>query len=69
MKKLSLLLVIFVLGLGIASKVYAGEGHDAGREWAEEHGITDTSYDSGNSDSFNEGVREYAEEQQQSQGE
>ena len=41
----------------------AGEGHDAGYEWAEQHDITDVNYDNGNSESFNEGVREYAEEQ------
>ena len=41
----------------------AGEGHDAGYEWAEENDITDVDYDEGNSESFNEGVREYAEEQ------
>ena len=36
----------------------------AGYEWAELHDITDANYDNGNSDSFNEGVREYAEEHQ-----
>lgn len=42
---------------------FAGEGHDAGYSWAEQHDITDTDYSNGNSESFNEGVREYAEEQ------
>lgn len=49
--------------------VFAGEGHDAGYRWAEEHDITDTGYSNGNSESFNEGVREYAEEQQEENGE
>lgn len=44
------------------SPVCAGEGHDAGYEWAEQNDITDTGYDEGNSESFNEGVRQYAEE-------
>lgn len=37
-------------------------GHNAGYEWAQEHDIQDTSYDNGNSESFNEGVRDYAEQ-------
>jgi len=63
MKKLLALLI--VCGMLFSSTAFAGEGHDAGREWAERHGITDTSYNNGNSNSFNEGVREYAEQQQQ----
>ena len=51
--------------LGDMSLAYAGEGHDAGYEWAQEHDITDTEYSNGNSDSFNEGVRQYAEEQEE----
>jgi hypothetical protein len=35
-------------------------GHDAGYEWAEEKGICDPEFDGGNSESFAEGVREYA---------
>ena len=37
-------------------------GHDAGYEWGEENEICDADYDAGNSESFNEGVRSYAEE-------
>jgi hypothetical protein len=40
------------------------EGHDAGREWAEAHSITDPDECGGNSWSFEEGCRSYAEEQQ-----
>lgn len=39
-----------------------GSGHSAGYDWGEQNDICDTDYDNGNSDSFNEGVREYAEE-------
>lgn len=39
-------------------------GHDAGYEWAQDNDITDTEYSEGNSESFNEGVRAYAEENQ-----
>ena len=39
-------------------------GHDAGYEWAQANDITETDYDAGKSDSFNEGVRAYAEENQ-----
>jgi hypothetical protein len=38
-------------------------GHDTGYDYARDHDITDSSYDNGNSESFNEGVREYAEDQ------
>lgn len=37
-------------------------GHDAGYEWAEENDICDPEYDNGNSNSFNEGVQAYAED-------
>jgi len=40
------------------------EGHDAGREWAEAHSITDPDECGGKSWSFEEGCRSYAEEQQ-----
>jgi hypothetical protein len=38
-------------------------GHDAGRRWAEEHGITDPSQCGGKSWSFAEGCRSFAGEQ------
>ena len=62
MKKLTLILVVFILAFRIAPMLYAGEGHDAGREWAEKNDITDADYNESKSESFNEGVREYAEE-------
>lgn len=37
-------------------------GHEAGYEWGEENDICDTDYDNGNSESFNEGVRAWAED-------
>jgi len=37
-------------------------GHEAGYEWAEEKGITDPSDCGGNSNSFIEGCKSYAEE-------
>ncbi len=58
-------LISIVVAFGGGQITYAGEGHDAGYEWAQEHDITDTSYDNGNSESFNEGVRQYAEENQE----
>ena len=64
---LSLSVVLILLQLCIVSEVYAGEGHDAGYEWAEQHDIRDVDYSNGNSDSFNEGVREYAEEQEENE--
>ena len=61
MKKL-----IFILGICLLPipKAFAGEGHDAGYRWAEQYDIQDTGYSNGNSESFNEGVRQYAEERQ-----
>lgn len=35
-------------------------GHEAGYEWAEENDVCDPEFDGGNSESFAEGVREYA---------
>lgn len=40
-------------------------GHEAGFEWAEDHGITDSEDCGGNSDSFIEGCEAYANEYQQ----
>lgn len=57
-------LVFVSLVLGFVVNVQAGEGHDAGREWAEDKGIADPSDCGGNSSSFIEGCEEYAEEQQ-----
>lgn len=37
-------------------------GHEAGYEWAEEHGIIDPDDCGGNSQSFIEGCQSYAEE-------
>lgn len=37
-------------------------GHEAGYAWGEEYEICDTDYSNGNSESFNEGVRSWAEE-------
>jgi len=37
-------------------------GHEAGYEWAEENDVCDEYFDGGNSDSFNEGVISYSEE-------
>ncbi|MFH1799763.1 MAG: hypothetical protein ABH891_02785 [Candidatus Omnitrophota bacterium] len=66
MKKTSfLLVVVLILGFGIASRVYAYEGYEAGREWGREHGITDTDYNSADTSAFAEGVRQAAREQQQ----
>jgi hypothetical protein len=39
-------------------------GHEAGYQWAEENSITDPDNCGGNSNSFIEGCRSYAEEQQ-----
>jgi hypothetical protein len=64
MRKTLIALVLAVTILSYGQMAHGGEGHDAGYEWAQEHDITDTSYSNGNSESFNEGVRQYAEEQQ-----
>ena len=64
MKKILLALVFIVVVLSYGQIACGGEGHDAGYEWAQEHEITDTNYSNGNSESFNEGVRQYAEENQ-----
>jgi len=37
-------------------------GHDAGYEWADDNGVCDEYYSDGNSESFDEGVQSYSEE-------
>ena len=37
-------------------------GHEAGYQWAEDNDVCDEEFDGGNSESFNEGVRSYAED-------
>ncbi|CRM40707.1 MULTISPECIES: hypothetical protein [Pseudomonas] len=46
----------------IASPAFAGEGHDAGYQWAEDNDIDDTSSCSTPSSSFNQGCEDYVEE-------
>lgn len=46
----------------ILSPAFAGEGHDAGYQWAEDNDIDDTSSCSTPSSSFNEGCEDYVEE-------
>ena len=65
MPKLSKLLIISLLSFGAFSTVSlasAGEGHDAGYEWAEENDIDDAGDCDTPSNSFNEGCEEYVEE-------
>lgn len=71
MKRILSKMKISVVTYGIlaTSLVYAGDGHDAGYRWAEQHDIRDIDYSNGNSESFNEGVREYAEEMVAEEGE
>lgn len=59
------LIMLSLMFLSIAPLAIAGEGHDAGREWAEDNDITDPDDCDGNSDSFIEGCQEYAEEQEE----
>lgn len=66
-KMLKTTLVTFALF--IYFHAYAGEGHDAGEEWAEENGITDISDCSGNSNSFIEGCEDYVNQLEQEQEE
>lgn len=47
----------------------AGEGHDAGYEWAQDQGITDPDDCDGNSQSFIEGCEEAAEEAMEEEAE
>ncbi|WP_226454919.1 hypothetical protein [Pseudomonas sp. AF03-9] len=44
------------------SSAFAGEGHDAGYQWAEDNDIDDTSSCSTPSSSFNQGCEDYVEE-------
>ncbi|MHC8310045.1 hypothetical protein ACYZUC_10600 [Pseudomonas sp. GT1P32] len=46
----------------ILSPAFAGEGYDAGYQWAEDNDIDDTSSCSTPSSSFNQGCEDYVEE-------
>ena len=66
-----LLLVVSVFATATAAQTFRGypctsdgSGHQAGYEWAEENSISDPDSCDGNSDSFIEGCRAWAEEQQ-----
>jgi len=56
------LALVAILAACWAIPASAGEGHDAGYEWAQEQGITDPDDCDGNSQSFIEGCEEAAEE-------
>lgn len=65
MPKLSKPLILSLLLCGnfsYMSFALAGEGHDAGYEWAEENSIEDAADCDTPSSSFNEGCEEYVEE-------
>ena len=55
-------MVLLLLNLN----TFAGEGHDAGYEWAKENNVTSCG---GNSTSFIEGCEDYLEEQEEANGE
>ena len=65
MRKTLIVSIFIATVLSYGQIAYGGDGHDAGYEWAQEHDITDVGYDNGNSESFNEGVRQYADESQE----
>jgi hypothetical protein len=58
-----------VTSYGGGGCTYDCSGHEAGYEWAEEHGIDDPDDCGGNSQSFIEGCQAYAEEQQEEESE
>jgi len=59
--------IVVMLGLGAVSMAYANEGYEAGRQWAAKMGVIDDDYSDGPSEDFNQGVRQYAIEQEQQQ--
>lgn len=65
MHQLHKLLLLSMLSVGsaiVAPLANAGEGYDAGYEWAEENGIDDTYSCDTPSSSFNDGCVDYVEE-------
>lgn len=65
--KLILLSLLSISALCTTHFALAGEGHDAGYEWAEENDIDDTSDCDTPSNSFNEGCEEYVDENDSSE--
>jgi hypothetical protein len=64
MKKALVVSVLVFFALVQARWAEPRSHEEAGYEWAKEHNVKDADYDDGNSDSFNAGVRAYAQEQQ-----
>ncbi|MFK0314392.1 hypothetical protein ACIQUF_24580 [Pseudomonas sp. NPDC090233] len=62
MKLIRIALLIAALPLAPA---HAGEGYDAGYQWAEENDVDDTSSCTTPSSSFNQGCEDYVEENAQ----
>lgn len=72
MKTLCLGLVLFAFGLGAVPAVHAedyADGYEAGRQWAAENNVIDDDFHSDRSEDFDNGVRQYAVEQEQRQDE
>lgn len=66
--KLLLIPILSVASILVAPLAHAGEGYDAGYEWAEENGIDDTYSCDTPSSSFNDGCMDYVEENEQGDG-
>jgi hypothetical protein len=55
-------LIVAILLSTTSHSILAGEGHDAGYQWAEDNDIDDTSSCSTPSPSFNQGCEDYVED-------
>lgn len=65
MKKLSFLLVVWMLGCGTVWAADLDDNYVAGQKWAQENGVIDDDFHSDDhSEDFDNGVRQYAIEQQ-----
>ncbi len=59
--------MLFVFGLGITPVSAIDENYAQGRQWAIANNVVDQDFHSDMSESFDNGVREYALERQQQQ--
>jgi len=64
MKKALMISMFAFLLLSFSQMAYARGHQEAGYDWAKEHDVKDDHFDDGNSESFNDGVRDYAKERE-----
>ena len=69
MKKILVTFICALFFFGGTAVVFGESDYEAGYKWGKKYNITDVTYNDGNTESFNEGVRKYAEDLQDADNE